>query len=111
MKFLQNCFRDSVSCLVYEGFFMIIRQLPYFFLVNNYILFSIFSTTNQKMKIKVSIVDDNSFLINAVIEKLSFFDNVEVKHTSLNGSELLTRLEENHNIDLILMDYLTMSTF
>ena len=56
------------------------------------------------MRIKVSIVDDNSFLINAIIEKLSFFDEVEVKHTSLNGSELLTKLEDNHNVDLILMD-------
>ena len=56
------------------------------------------------MSIKIAIVDDNSFLIHAVKEKLSFFDDVVVKHTSLNGSELLTRLEENHNLDLILMD-------
>ncbi|HPE82392.1 MAG: response regulator transcription factor [Aequorivita sp.] len=54
--------------------------------------------------LKVAIVDDNTFLINAVKEKLSFFDDVAVKHTSLNGSELLTKLEENHNLDLILMD-------
>lgn len=54
--------------------------------------------------IKIAIVDDNSFLIHAIIEKLSFFDDVGIKHTSLNGSELLTKLEENHNLDLILMD-------
>ncbi len=54
--------------------------------------------------LKIAIVDDNSFLINAVKEKLSFFEDVAVKHTSLNGSELLTKLEENHNLDLILMD-------
>ena len=54
--------------------------------------------------LKVAIVDDNTFLINAVKEKLSFFFYFSVKHTSLNGSELLTKLEENHNLDLILMD-------
>lgn len=54
--------------------------------------------------LKIAIVDDNSFLIHAVKEKLSFFNDVSVKHTSLNGSDLLTKLEENHNLDLILMD-------
>ena len=54
--------------------------------------------------IKISIVDDNSFLIHAIKEKLSFFEDVVVKHTSLNGSELLSKLGENHNLDLILMD-------
>lgn len=56
------------------------------------------------MMIKIAIVDDNSFLIHAIKEKLSFFEDVNVKHTSLNGSELLVKLEENHNLDLILMD-------
>ena len=54
--------------------------------------------------LKIAIVDDNSFLINAIKEKLSFFDDISVKHTSLNGSELLTKLQENHHLDLILMD-------
>jgi DNA-binding NarL/FixJ family response regulator len=54
--------------------------------------------------LKIAIVDDNTFLINAIKEKLSFFEDVSVKHTSLNGSELLTKLQENHNLDLILMD-------
>ncbi|MBK5213512.1 MAG: response regulator transcription factor [Flavobacteriaceae bacterium] len=54
--------------------------------------------------LKIAIVDDNTFLINAIKEKLSFFEDVQIKHTSLNGSELLTKLEENHNLDLILMD-------
>ena len=56
------------------------------------------------MNVKVAIVDDNSFLITAVKEKLSFFEDVSIKHTSLNGSELLTKLEDNHNLDIILMD-------
>ncbi len=54
--------------------------------------------------IKIAIVDDNTFLIHAIKEKLSFFEDIAVKHTSLNGSELLTKLQENHNLDLILMD-------
>lgn len=56
------------------------------------------------MKIKVAIVDDNSFLIKAIKEKLSFFEDISVKHISLNGSDLLTKLEDNHNLDIILMD-------
>lgn len=56
------------------------------------------------MNLKIAIVDDNSFLISAIKEKLSFFEDVQIKHTSLNGSELLAKLQENHNLDLILMD-------
>ena len=56
------------------------------------------------MNVKVAIVDDNSFLISAIKEKLSFFDDIMIKHTSFNGSDLLTKLEDNHNIDVVLMD-------
>ena len=56
------------------------------------------------MSLKIAIVDDNSFLIHAIKEKLSFFEDVVIKHTSLDGSELLTKLEESRNVDLILMD-------
>ncbi|TBN00931.1 response regulator transcription factor [Hyunsoonleella flava] len=56
------------------------------------------------MTIKTAIVDDNSFLISAVKEKLSFFEGVSVKFTAINGSELLELLNENHNLDVILMD-------
>ncbi len=56
------------------------------------------------MNIKIAIVDDNSFLINAVKEKLSFFEDLNFKFSAMNGSELLVKLEDNHNLDLILMD-------
>jgi DNA-binding NarL/FixJ family response regulator len=56
------------------------------------------------MNIKIAIADDNSFLIKTVKEKLSFFEDLNFKFSALNGSELLTKLEENHNLDLILMD-------
>jgi hypothetical protein len=39
------------------------------------------------MSLKIAIVDDNSFLIHAIKEKLSFFEDISVKNTSLNGSE------------------------
>lgn len=56
------------------------------------------------MSIKIAIVDDNSFLIKAVTEKLSFFDDLQFKFSALNGADLLEKLEANSNLDLILMD-------
>ena len=56
------------------------------------------------MKIKVAIVDDNSFLLKAVEEKLAFFEAILVKWKAVNGAECLEKLEENHHLDLILMD-------
>jgi DNA-binding NarL/FixJ family response regulator len=56
------------------------------------------------MSIKIAIADDNSFLISAVKEKLSFFEDLKPRFTAVNGSDLLAKLEENHNLDLILMD-------
>lgn len=56
------------------------------------------------MNIKIAIVDDNSFLIKAVKEKLSFFDDLVVKFSAVDGADLLAKLEDNHNLDLILMD-------
>ncbi len=56
------------------------------------------------MNIKIAIVDDNAFLINAVKEKLSFFEEFSIKFSAMNGTDLLTQLEGSHNLDLILMD-------
>ncbi|AWI24565.1 response regulator [Flavobacterium pallidum] len=56
------------------------------------------------MMVKIVIVDDNIFLQKAVAEKLSFFEDLSCKYTAVNGIELLEKLENNHNIDLILMD-------
>ena len=56
------------------------------------------------MNIKIAIVDDNSFLINAVKEKLSFFEDLSFKYSALNGLEMISKLEANYNLDLILMD-------
>lgn len=56
------------------------------------------------MKVRLAIADDNSFLISAVKEKLSFFEDLEVRFTALNGKEIIDKLDSNTNIDLILMD-------
>lgn len=54
--------------------------------------------------IKIAIVDDNTFLQKAIQDKLSFFDDIEVKFKANEGEDLLQKLEKNHNLDLILMD-------
>ena len=56
------------------------------------------------MNVKIAIVDDNTFLINAVKEKLSFFEDLIFKFSAMNGADLLDQLEDNFNLDLILMD-------
>jgi len=54
--------------------------------------------------IKVVIVDDNTFLQKAVMDKLSFFEDIVVKFKANNGEDLVSKLAKNHNINLILMD-------
>lgn len=56
------------------------------------------------MKIKTAIVDDNTFLARAINEKLSGYADIDLKYTVYNGSEFLSKLERNHNLDLVLMD-------
>jgi len=56
------------------------------------------------MKFKIAIAEDNAFLAKAVIEKMSFFEDLQFKFKAINGAELIGKLELNHHIDLILMD-------
>lgn len=56
------------------------------------------------MKLKIAIAEDNSFLAKAIMEKLSFFEEFNFKFKATNGAELIGKLEENANIDIILMD-------
>lgn len=56
------------------------------------------------MKIRLAVAEDNSFLLKAILEKLSFFDEFLVKYSASNGLELIDKLDKNPNIDLILMD-------
>lgn len=54
--------------------------------------------------IKIVIADDNIFLQKAILEKLSFFSDFDCKFKAEDGEVLIEKLNENHNIDLILMD-------
>ncbi len=56
------------------------------------------------MSVRIAIVDDNVFLQKAIAEKLSFFDDLVLKFTAINGKDLQVKLETNKNVDLILMD-------
>lgn len=56
------------------------------------------------MNLKVCIAEDNYFLYKAIKEKLSFFEEINLKYHALNGAELIGKLEEDSNIDVILMD-------
>jgi DNA-binding NarL/FixJ family response regulator len=56
------------------------------------------------MGIKIAIAEDNSFLLKAILEKLSFFEDLEVKFHGYNGVEFLEKLEQDSNVHLILMD-------
>ncbi|MGV3461219.1 MAG: response regulator [Flavobacterium sp.] len=53
---------------------------------------------------RIVIVDDNLFLQKAIADKISCFDDLSCRFMAANGVELMARLEDNHNIDLILMD-------
>lgn len=56
------------------------------------------------MSIKLAIVDDNTFLTKAIKDKLDFFDEIIIKWSAMDGSQALAKLEENHNLDILLMD-------
>lgn len=53
---------------------------------------------------KIAIIDDNNFLIQTIKEKLSFFEEIQIKFTANNGEDLLKKLEDNYQLDAILMD-------
>lgn len=55
-------------------------------------------------KINIAIVDDNRFLINAIKDKLSFYEDIFIKTTAENGAEILKKLENEKHLQLILMD-------
>lgn len=58
----------------------------------------------MSQKIRIAIADDNTFLLKTVFEKLSFFEDLDSRFHALNGKELLEKLKESPNIDVVLMD-------
>lgn len=58
----------------------------------------------MKGMIRVAVAEDNGFLAKAVEEKISFFDDLKFKFRGANGNEFIGKLEQDHNVDVILMD-------
>lgn len=54
--------------------------------------------------IKVLVVEDNIFLQRVIEEKLQDFNDIIIKETAANGKEAISILENNHVVDIILMD-------
>ena len=54
------------------------------------------------MNIKVAIAEDNSFLLDAVKEKISFFDDLFFKYAGVNENEIIELIKQDHNIDVVL---------
>lgn len=53
--------------------------------------------------IRLSIVEDNVFLMKTIVEKLENYD-VKIKDKARNGQEILDLLAVNQQVDLLLMD-------
>ena len=54
--------------------------------------------------IRIAITEDNAIALKSLEEKLAGFNDILVKHTAKNGSEILENLKQNPLIDVILMD-------
>ncbi len=54
--------------------------------------------------IKIAVAEDNGFLAKAIEERISFFDDFKFKYRGANGNEFIGKLEQDHNVDVILMD-------
>lgn len=55
--------------------------------------------------IKVALAEDNSLLAKSIEEKLSFFpDKLKFKFRGIHGKDLLGKLSQDANVDVILMD-------
>lgn len=54
--------------------------------------------------VRIAVAEDNHFLAKSIEEKISFFDDLQLKFIGSNGAELIGKLEMDSNIDIILMD-------
>jgi len=57
------------------------------------------------MNTRVAIAEDNDFLSDSIKEKLELFsDKTEYAFRARNGKDLIDKLNNDHNVDIILMD-------
>lgn len=54
--------------------------------------------------IKIALAEDNPFLAKTVVDKLSRFEDLQLKFQAQDGKVLLEKLDMDHNLDVILMD-------
>lgn len=54
--------------------------------------------------IRIAVAEDNSFLAKSLVERLSSYSEIQLKHLSPNGKILLQNFERDRNIDVVLMD-------
>ena len=54
--------------------------------------------------IRIALAEDNSFLAQSLMAKLGLFDEFKVKFHAFDGAELISKLEQDSNVDVILMD-------
>jgi DNA-binding NarL/FixJ family response regulator len=58
----------------------------------------------DKMPVYIAIAEDNSFVRQAILERLQPHREIVISHMANNGEELLKLLDRDSNIDLVLMD-------
>ena len=56
------------------------------------------------MYIKIALAEDNNFLVQSIKEKLALFSEFKFKFKGANGAEFIGKLEQDHNVDVVLMD-------
>ncbi len=54
--------------------------------------------------IRIGLAEDNSFLAEAIKDKLNLFPELKLKVHGTDGADLIRKLEDYNNLDLILMD-------
>ncbi len=54
--------------------------------------------------IRIAVAEDNHFLAKSIVEKIALFEELNFKFLGANGAELIGKLAEDSNVDVILMD-------
>ncbi|WP_233553703.1 response regulator [Algoriphagus lacus] len=54
--------------------------------------------------VRLGIAEDSPYILKALTEKLSSIPNVQLKVKAVNGKDLIEKLQQDSNLDLIFMD-------
>ncbi len=58
----------------------------------------------EQLPIHVAVVEDNGFLIEAILDKLEYSEQIKVSWVARHGAACATALEKDHNLQVVLMD-------